>query len=76
MKTFNAIDHLTAPGMFGTQTRLALAAGVKPHTICEKRLTGNLTHEQMRRILRVAPSMGVTVTPQDFFGPNQGDSHV
>lgn len=64
----NVIDHLTAPERFRTQTRLAEAAGVKPHTICEKRKSDNpLTHVQMRRILRVAPAMGVAVEPSDFF---------
>ena len=63
----NVIDHLTAPERFRTQTRLAEAAGVKPHTICEKRHTNTLTHDQMRRILRAAPDMGVEVRPDDFF---------
>ena len=64
----NVIEHLTAPERFRTQTRLAEAAGVKPHTISEKKAAKNaLTHSQMRRILRVAPGMGVTVTPEDFF---------
>lgn len=63
----NVIDHLTSPERFGTQTRLAEAAGVKPHTISEKRHTNNLTHSQMRRILAVAPAMGVKVGPGDFF---------
>lgn len=63
----NVIDHLTAPDRFRTQTRLAEAAGVRPHTICEKRKTNSLTHDQMRRILRAAPGMGVSITPADFF---------
>lgn len=63
----NVIDHLTASERFRTQTRLAEAAGVKPHTISEKRRSGSLTHDQMRRILKVAPEMGVDVTPDDFF---------
>lgn len=67
MSDINVIDHLTAPERFKTQTRLAQAAGVKPHTISEKRHTNALTHEQMRRILRVAPEMGVDVSPTDFF---------
>lgn len=67
MSDTNVIDHLTAADRFGTQTRLAEAAGVKPHTISEKRKAGNLTHEQMRRILRVAPAMGVSIRPDDFF---------
>lgn len=55
---------------FGTQTRLAQAAGVKPHTISGKRGTANpFTHEQMCRILKVAPTMGVALTPADFFPP-------
>ncbi len=63
----NVIDHLTAPERFRTQTRLAEAAGVRPHTISEKRRSNALTHVQMRRILEVAPAMGVKVGPQDFF---------
>ncbi len=63
----NVIDHLTAPERFGTQTRLAQAAGVRPHTISEKRHTNCLTHAQMRRILIVAPNMGVSIGPEDFF---------
>lgn len=60
------IDHLK--GRFGTQTRLAEAAGVRPHTISEKRGSPNpLTHQQMRRILRSAPAMGVEVDAWDFF---------
>lgn len=63
----NVIDHLTSPKRFGTQTRLAEAAGVRPHTISEKRHTNSLTHAQMRRILAVAPKMGVSIGPGDFF---------
>lgn len=63
----NVIDHLTAPERFGTQTRLAEAAGVRPHTISEKRHTNSLTHAQMRRILTVAPQMGISISPDDFF---------
>jgi len=63
----NVIDHLTSPERFGTQTRLAEAAGVRPHTISEKRHTNSLTHAQMRRILVVAPKMGVSISPDDFF---------
>lgn len=64
----NVIDHLTARERFRTQTRLAEAAGVKPHTISEKKTSENpLTHTQMRRILRAAPEMGVEITPADFF---------
>lgn len=63
----NVIDHLTSPERFGTQTRLAEAAGVRPHTISEKRHTNSLTHAQMRRILVFAPKMGVSIGPGDFF---------
>lgn len=60
------IDHLAA--RFGTQTRLAEAAGVKPHTISGKHASPNpLTHSQMSRILEAAPAMGVEITPDDFF---------
>lgn len=67
MTDINVIDHLTAPERFRTQTRLAEAAGVKPHTISEKRHSNSLTHEQMRRILKAAPQMGVEISPGDFF---------
>ena len=73
MSDKNVIDHLTAPERFGTQTRLAEAAGVKPHTISEKRHSNALTHNQMRRILDVAPRMGVEIGPDDFF-PERGDA--
>lgn len=62
------IVHLTSPERFGTQTRLAEAAGVKPHTISGKADTDNpLTYAQMRRVLQAGPTMGVPVTPSDFF---------
>lgn len=67
MTDINVIDHLTAPERFRTQTRLAEAAGVKPHTISEKRHSNSLTHDQMRRILKAAPTMGVEIGPEDFF---------
>lgn len=67
MSDINVIAHLTAPERFKTQTRLAEAAGVKPQTINEKRHTNSLTHDQMRRILRSAPAMGVDIDPWDFF---------
>lgn len=60
------IAHLRS--RFGTQTRLAEAAGVRPHTISGKRDSVNpLTYDQMRRILLTAPGMGVAVQPSDFF---------
>ncbi len=62
------IRHLTSRERFNTQTRLAQAAGVKPHTISGKAGSENpLTYAQMRRVLLVAPEMGVPVTPADFF---------
>jgi transcriptional regulator with XRE-family HTH domain len=62
------IRHLTARERFGSQTRLAEAAGVKPHTISGKAAGENpLSYLQMRRILEVAPAMGVKVAPDDFF---------
>jgi transcriptional regulator with XRE-family HTH domain len=67
MSDINVIDHLTAPERFKTQTRLAEAAGVKQNTISDKRRSNALTHEQMRRILAVAPAMGVDIKPDDFF---------
>lgn len=69
MSDINVIDHLTAPERFRTQTRLAQAAGVRPHTINERRnhAGGLLTHMQMRRILSAAPQMGVEIDAWDFF---------
>ena len=62
------IRHLTSRDRFGTQTRLAEAAGVKPHTISGKAASANpLTYAQMRRVLEVAPQMGVELRPDDFF---------
>jgi transcriptional regulator with XRE-family HTH domain len=61
----NVIDHLT--GLFGSQTRLAEAAGCSQPTISEKRKSNTLTMAQMRRILATAPNMGVPVRPDDFF---------
>jgi uncharacterized protein (DUF2384 family) len=63
--TDNVVDHLSK--LFGTQTKLAMAAGVKQNTMSERRQTNSLSHQQMRRILKVAPEMGVEVTPDDFF---------
>lgn len=64
------IEHLTSRERFGSQTRLAKAAGVRPHTICGKaKNTNPLTYEQMVRILRIAPTMGVKMDPWDFFPP-------
>lgn len=65
MSDLNVIDHLTA--RFGNQTKLAEAAGVKQPTISERKTTNSLSHDQMRRILRNAPDMGVEVEPADFF---------
>lgn len=63
----NVIEHLAAASRFRTQTRLAQAAGVQPHTISEKKERNSLTHAQMRRILIAAPEMGVDISPADFF---------
>jgi uncharacterized protein (DUF2384 family) len=65
MTDTNVIDHLTR--RFGNQTRLAEAAGVSQPTIAGRKKSNSLSHDQMRRIMRVAPSMGVTVKPEDFF---------
>lgn len=65
----NVIDHLAA--RFGTQLRLAAAAGCAQSTMSEKRQSGSLTHDQMRRLLKVAPEYGVTITPADFFPETQ-----
>lgn len=68
MAETNVIEHLTTKDRFGSQTNLARALGIAPHTICGKRNSRNpLTYEQMRRILEVAPAMGLSVTAQDFF---------
>jgi uncharacterized protein (DUF2384 family) len=65
MPDINVIDHLTR--RFGNQTRLAEAAGVSQPTIAGRKKSNSLSHDQMRRIMRVAPSMGVTIKPDDFF---------
>lgn len=65
MTDINVIDHLRR--RFGTQVRLAEAAGVKQNTISDRRASNSLTHDQMRRILDAAPSMGVEIGPADFF---------
>ncbi len=72
MTDINVIDHLAK--RFGTQTRLAAAAGVKQNTMSDRRATNSLSHDQMRRILREAPAMGVSVTPEDFFPEFQSNS--
>lgn len=63
----NVIRHLTSPDLFRSQSNLARLIGVKPHTICEKQKTNNLTHDQMRKILEVGKLLGIPVTPHDFF---------
>lgn len=68
-KAPNVIDHLTS--RFGTQLRLAAAAGCAQSTMSEKRKYNALTHDQMRRLLRTGPEMGVSITPADFF-PEMG----
>lgn len=65
MTDTNVIDHLTR--RFGNQTKLAEAAGISQPTVSERKKSNSLSHAQMRRILKVAPQMGVTVTPEDFF---------
>jgi hypothetical protein len=65
MSETNVVLHLKS--LFGTQVRLAEAAGVKQNTISDRLKANSLTHGQMRRILAHAPAMGVTVTPDDFF---------
>lgn len=65
MPDTNVIDHLTR--RFGNQTRLAEAAGVSQPTIAGRKKVNSLSHEQMRRIMRVGPSMGVSIKPDDFF---------
>jgi hypothetical protein len=61
----NVIVHLKS--RFGTQTRLAAAAGVRQNTITDRKNANSLTHQQMRSILQAAPKMGVKVDPWDFF---------
>lgn len=72
MSDTNVIVHLTAPTRFGSQKRLAAAAGVTQPTISERKASNTLSHEQMRRILAAAPDMGVIVTPDDFFPERMG----
>lgn len=72
MSDINVVVHLTS--RFGTQTRLAEAAGVKQNTMSDRRASNSLTHEQMRRILRNAPRMGVSVEPADFFPELDADA--
>lgn len=67
MSDINVIDHLTSPERFGTQTRLAEAAGCSQGSISDKRKANRLTHDQMRRILQRGQAMGVPVAPEDFF---------
>lgn len=66
-KPINVIDHLTAAERFRTQTRLADAVGVTQSTVAGRRKVNSLSHDQMRRLLKVAPEYGVTITPADFF---------
>lgn len=65
MSDLNVIDHLTR--RFGNQTRLAEAAGVSQSTIAGRKKSNTLSHDQMRRIMRVGAEMGVPVRPDDFF---------
>lgn len=65
MADANVVEHLRS--LFGTQERLAEAAGVKQNTISDRKKANSLTHRQMRRILATAPQMGVAVRPDDFF---------
>lgn len=65
MPDTNVIDHLTR--RFGNQTRLAEAAGVAQPTIAGRKKVNSLSHEQMRRIMRIGPTMGVSIRPDDFF---------
>jgi hypothetical protein len=65
MPDINVIDHLAR--RFGNQTRLAEAAGVSQPTIAGRKKSNSLSHDQMRRILRVGPAMGVNIKPDDFF---------
>jgi len=61
----NVIARLIS--LFGSQTKLANAAGCAQSTMSEKQKTNSLTHAQMRRILSVGRELGVPVTPNDFF---------
>jgi len=65
MSDINVIDHLTR--RFGNQTRLAEAAGVSQPTIAGRKKSNSLSHDQMRRIIRSGPTMGVAIKPDDFF---------
>lgn len=60
------IAHLKV--RFKTQTRLAQAAEVRPHTISGKRSSENpLTYTQLCRIVQNGPDMGVEITLADLF---------
>lgn len=65
--TTNVIDYLTAPERFGNQTRLGAAIGVGQSTVAGRKKANSLSHEQMRRLLKIAPTLGVPLTPADFF---------
>lgn len=65
MDEANVILRLTK--LFGSQTKLADAAGCAQSTMSEKQKTNCLTHTQMRRILATGRAWGVQVTPNDFF---------
>lgn len=61
----NVIARLIS--LFGSQTKLASAAGCAQSTMSEKQKRNSLTHQQMRRILVVGREWGVPVKPDDFF---------
>lgn len=67
MSDTNVIDHLTAPNRFGTQTRLGEALGISQGTVSGRRKANSLSHDQMRRLLKIAPDFGIDLTPSDFF---------
>lgn len=65
--TTNVIDHLTAKERFGNQTRLGQAIGLGQSSVAGRKKANSLSHDQMRRLLSVAPKFGVVIKPEDFF---------
>lgn len=63
----NVIEYLTAPERFGNQTRLGQAIGLGQSSVAGRKKANSLSHDQMRTLLKVAPELGVPLSPFDFF---------